>query len=75
MGKPVTGRALVIACLIAGLLGAGAAVGVSYLFVTPKPVARSISNVSGSVDDVSSTVDDLSSTVSNVCDQFTSITC
>lgn len=64
-----------IACPVAGLLGAGVAVGISYLFVTPKPVARSISGVSGSVDDLSSSVDDMSSTVSNVCDQFTSIVC
>lgn len=82
MGQPVTRPTVVIACLIAGLLGAALAVGVSYFFVTPKPVERSISTVSGSVDDLSvsiddatSSIDDLSNTVSNVCDQFTSITC
>jgi methyl-accepting chemotaxis protein len=75
--KPVTRRALVLACLAAGVVGAGVAV--SYLFVTPKTVTRSFSDVSGasglassvgdlssSVDDLSSSVDDVSSTVDDV---------
>jgi hypothetical protein len=66
---------MVVACTIAGLLGAALAVGVSYFLVSPRPVQRSISSLASRANDLSSSVDDVSSSVSNACDALPNVVC